>query len=363
MPKNHGRFRTSSIALGAPAGLATIATLLGCAGCPVRAPAPGAIGWVVGEQRSLDSLTAHGAALSVVSPADYRVALADDGTTRIEGWWPLPAVDQRRVRALARERGVPLVPLLSCFDGCAKALGPRLADGAFRRRHIARIVRLVQTEHLDGVFIDYEGLRCPAAAFSALVGELGQALHRKRSALGVAVPIDSAGKPDRAYDLRALAHQADYLALMAYDYRVDGSDAVAPRAWLVELLRMVRARLPRRWRSVYVGVPLYGRLSAGLAPRTDVLWRDLRRGTIDGQPVRVGRPRFDPAKLSRVATVRYGKDQRAGQVHFQDHTTVAARLRVISEAGFRRVAVWRLGGEDPELWAVLRRWLEARRGQ
>ena len=57
-----------------------------------------------------------------------------------------------------------------------------------------------------------------------------------------------------------------------------------------------------------------------------MLWAEVARSAIQGQPVRVLRTAFDAAKLAQVAHVLYGPSAKTAVVHYEDHISVAARL-------------------------------------
>src|SRR5262249_899453 len=144
------------------------------------------------------------------------------------------------------------------------------------------------------------------------------------------------------------------LAVMEYDFTVDGSDAVAPRRWVEAGLARVREAAGDHLPRVFIGVPLYGRVSRAIAGQNDVLWADLQRDQLRGVPLRLVGRRFVREKLSQVTKVELGPDRVPALIHHDDHRTLAERLRLIDQAGFAHVALWRLGGEDPAIWRVLR---------
>jgi spore germination protein YaaH len=318
------------------------------------------VAWVIGGAQSLQSLQDNLDAVSVASPAYYKVGFDAAGGTRLGDWDPQNPVQRPRLREVTRGKS-KLVPLIACLDRCAARLSPVLADAEQSKRHVEAIVAGVAADELDGVFIDYEGLRCPAPAFTRFAGQLRSALRARGLSLGIAITepcgvSEQCQRPGYPFEIGRLAALADHLAVMAYDYRVDGSDAVAPRDWVARGLERVASEAKDHLERIYVGVPFYGRITAGLTKHTAVLWSDLGAGAIQGQALQVQQRRFEPAKLSQVARVTVGAGARPGTIHYEDHTTLWHRLRLIAAAGLHNIAIWRLGGEDPCSWEVIRAW-------
>jgi spore germination protein YaaH len=315
---------------------------------------------LIDARTGLDSVRANRAAIRVVSPADYSVTI-EGQATRLTPWDAADPIPPGVVRS-AMAPGAKLLPLIACLDRCAAEMSKLLAAPRARSAHVAVIQREVKRVQADGVFIDYEGLTCSAEHFSAFIAELRQRFQVDKLEIGVAVtepcgPPPKCERPEYPFSLRRLAELADYLALMEYDYTVDGSDAVAPLTWVrAGLMEASKVVGPLR-HKVYVGLPFYGRLTQGLAPDTGVLWSEVKAGRVQGQALRILEQRYVPEKLSHVARVKYGdKVVRPGTLHFDDHFSLRQRLKLIEDLGFRQIAIWRLGGEDPKNWGEIDAW-------
>lgn len=318
------------------------------------------VAWLIGGAPGLASLQANIDAIDVVSPAYYRVVFPPGGTA-LEDWDAGNPVDRARVRAVAAAAKVPVVPLVACVDACGTRLSAVLADPAAREAHIRVLLERATADAVDGLFIDYEGITCSAADFRVFAERLRAELGARRLTLGLAVTEPcgwepSCHRPGYPFDLRALAQLSDYLAVMSYDYTIDGSTAVAPRAWVRLGLRRVARDVGAGRAVVFAGVPFYGRISAGVLPDTAVLWGELNARRLQGQPVEVRGSAFDAEKLAQVAQVSVGAARRPAVVHYEDHESLAARLGCFEDEGVAGVALWRLGDEDPCNWDVLRAW-------
>ncbi len=69
---------------------------------------------------------------------------------------------------------------------------------------------------------------------------------------------------------------------------------------------------------------------------------------------RVGvEPRWDDA--GAAVTFSYEQDGQRHTVWYEDALSLAVKQEIAVEAGLWGIAVWRLGGEDPQVWATLAR--------
>jgi spore germination protein YaaH len=228
---------------------------------------------------------------------------------------------------------------------------------------VATLVAAVEADHLDGVLLDYEEIHCRPDSFSRFIDALAAELRVRSKQLGIAIPEPCGIAPEcerdpYPFELNHLAAVVDVLAVMEYDYVVDGTGPVAPRDWFIRGLRRLRRDIEARHLSkVFVGLPLYGRVSKTVTMAGDnaVLWADVK-GWGTGGPTLVEPLRFDGSMLTKVAHFRMAPKKDDGIVFLEDHETLSARLDILQQEGFANVALWRLGGEDPCGWSVLQAW-------
>jgi spore germination protein len=167
--------------------------------------------------------------------------------------------------------------------------------------------------------------------------------------------------PRGSFDFGALARAADLLAVMIYDYAVDGTAPVAPESWVRTGLRRIRELVATEdLHKVLIGLPLYGRTDRSLfSGDNSVLWSHVVSGVMKGAAVERSDEGFVQSALSNRARLTQPSG-RSGLVFYEDHRSLTARLRLLEEEGFGAVALWRIGGEDPRTWEVLRSWKERR---
>lgn len=197
-----------------------------------------------------------------------------------------------------------------------------------------------------GINVDFEqvspGDRDQMTAF---IGELAGTLKRAGLLVTQSVPPD-----DDAFDLRRLAELNDYLVAMVYDEHADADEPgpIASQAWVDRQLAALAATVPCD--KTIIGLGNYGyEWTRGSGTAKTVGFAELMSTA----------RRYDSAiewdPVSKNAAFHY---QRAGVWHdvwFLDAVTALNQARAAARAGFRWLALWRLGAEDPSVWSVISR--------
>lgn len=225
-----------------------------------------------------------------------------------------------------------------------------------RRFHIGEIIALVERMGYDGIDIDYEGFpRTTRDAFTAFVAELSLELRARGKWLAIAVhgKTDDAGSWDGAgaQDWDALAPLVDIFSIMTYDYtnRNEPPGAIAPTDWVLDVLAYAENVVPLD--KVRVGLHFYGySWLRDKPPATTITW-DAAQRLIASFGLTVVR---DPNDLeAHIAFKAQGLPKQT--LYFADAVHLANKLSRI-QAQFPSlggVAIWGIGGEDPNNWAVL----------
>jgi len=262
----------------------------------------------------------------------------------------VPEVDWRALELIRRERpDLPVVPMIhNSAEGKwePQTLAAQIADEVARERLVDELLQLVGANHFQGVCVDFEEV--PEAAqpnLLAFMRRLHAAFGARHLIVAQAVPFD-----DPAWDYRAYGEANDYLMLMAYDEHWAESDpgCIAGQPWFEATLgRRMRDLDPAR---TVVCVGGYGYDWARGGETTELTFQEAVLEARDSE----ARVQFDPA--TRNPFFKYEDD--AGKSHtvwFLDGVTAFNQMRAaraFRPAGF---ALWRLGSEDPSLWAVFGR--------
>jgi len=229
-----------------------------------------------------------------------------------------------------------------------------ISDRRLRERHISAIVDLVRANAWPGIDIDYESLPAASrAAYSAFVRDLAIAVHSEGARLTITVHAKTSEPGTwsgaQAQDWRALGQSADQVRVMAYDYSSADSPpgAIAPLSWVEQVLRLAVTRVPRE--RIVLGLGTYGYDWAARRPGLPLQWADVQ--DLDSKPG--VEKRWDAATES--PWLRYSDGQGSSHtVWYENARSAARKIDAARRLGVTRVVLWRLGGEDPAIWDVLR---------
>lgn len=325
-----------------------VAALVGTAGIgpaqvPAAAPLPPltAVAYVTDDLAARTTLAAHGHRLDTVIITNYNL-VDTRGTLR--------GRHDARVVDLAHRLGMDVYFRVANFSrgrfrrDVAHAV---LTAPASRARAIAGILRILDTYPYDGVNLDLENIP-PGhrAALTAFVADLSAQVHRRGKTLSIAVPGKAADDPDHAwsgaFDLASLGRLSDFVILMAYDQHTgrSGPGPVASLPWVEAVTRYATSLVERE--KILLGVAFYG-----------YSWR---RGY--GIPISMRRATRGAAaagvriRWSDVTDTPYYRT-RYRTVHFENTQSLELKVALAAQERLAGVAMWRLGLEDPDVWAML----------
>jgi cellulose synthase/poly-beta-1,6-N-acetylglucosamine synthase-like glycosyltransferase/spore germination protein YaaH/peptidoglycan/xylan/chitin deacetylase (PgdA/CDA1 family) len=317
------------------------------AGGAAGAARPLAVGFYVSwDESSRESLRDHVNELDVVSP--QWVALHGSG-----GVLDITGDAQARAIIAQAKRPPSILPgVHNAKDGVWN--GP-MADAlilnpAARRALVANLVAQAQKRGYAGYVFDLENLSEPAAqAYPLLVAQARAALKPLGREVWVTAPVD-----DRSWPVARLQAAADAVVLMAYDQHWGTGDAGPPAGqdWFEKVLAARMADLDPN--KVILALGDYGydwtlKDAKGSAAAEAVTFNEATQMAHDSG----ARPEMDEGSLN--PTFDYSDD--AGRKHavwFLDAPTLYNQIKVGDGFRPRGYALWRMGGEDPLVWKLLR---------
>lgn len=153
----------------------------------------------------------------------------------------------------------------------------------------------------------------------------------------------------RAQDWERLGKAVDQFRVMTYNYSGSWSSPgpLSSPAWMDDVLSFAETRVAPH--KVVMGLGFYGRDWRG-DTTTDLVWDDVRRIRANHDP----KPdRGDSAELR----LRYRRGGARHTAYFPDAEAIDAKLTMFLERHARigGVYAWRMGQEDPAVWALLHR--------
>jgi len=251
------------------------------------------------------------------------------------------------VIAIAAQAKLPILALVTNYrDGWQPGdVRQILHDAEARADLVDNIYNNLAEHHFAGVNIDFEELtprdRQPLEAF---MRQLRARLQPAGLMLTESVPIE-----DPAYELKQLAEVNDYIVPMVYDehYQSGEPGPIASEAWFRKQIDSLGRIAPPQ--KMVIGVGNYGYdwtiggtgsaetmfgevMSQAASNKSSVEWN-----AVTGNPV-----------------YRYQAGGQRHEVWFLDAVTALNEARGVADGGFRGVALWRMGAEDPDLWQVLK---------
>lgn len=304
--------------------------------------------WLVPyDPASFASLRQHADVITHVSPTWYIM----DGDLSITG-----RADQAVTR-FARERGIRLVPLIKNRDFSATVAHDILVDSQHRARAAEKIASLVLQNNYDGINIDFEGrFGASRDRFTDFLSLLAARLRPEGKLVTVDVvpqlkpaalyPNTSGAAP---YDYAALGKICDLVMVMCYSYSDRRPGSLSPLWWLRDVTSFARTQIAAD--KLVVGMSFYGR--HWIVSGSQVTHTDLRQKQALDLLAQSG------AHVTRPApdyTPRFTWEDALGThiVHFEDATSLDAKLKVVRAAGAAGATFWRLGQEEASQWTVIK---------
>jgi len=347
--------------------LAALSSLSGCTSAlPSLSPQPTHTSQPNSAQFTLRTVAGY------LTPWDARSvgSLDEDVLTEVSPVWYQPTASgqvifasrqaqqsQANVTAQAMAHSVALTPTISNYvddQWSGDIIHTLITNATLRAAHIAAITQLVQANPWAGIDIDYESLRASdRQAYSVFIADLADALHHVGRRLTLTVHAKTSEPGDwsgaRAQDWRALGAAADEVRVMAYDYSTDSSSAgpIAPAPWVKSVLALAVTEIPRE--KVVLGLATYGYDWASGQTTQDVQWADAEalarshKATIQ----------WDVASQSPWFTYTDARGRRH-TVWYTNARSLSATLALAMQSRVGGVFLWRLGGEDPAIWPLLR---------
>lgn len=339
---------------------AAISVLLGP---PLRAQTgPERLFYYVDNQASYESFVRNVAQITALAPQVYTV----DSLGIVWG-----SLDPR-VLALAKQRGVKVMPLVVNEGFNQAALRRLLADTAARGRATRTLAQLCRDQKYWGIQFDIENVNLQdREAFTAWYTESARALHSVGCTISIAVVHrfeDFAGPTPyhrylaqswrNGYDLAAIAKAGDFISVMTYSQQTrrtpPGPQAGLP--WMRQVVDYFLQFVPPE--KLSLGIPLWGehwytRYDPSIPEQARSWSETVSWEWGSGLAQRQGAPLL----WDSVQAVTYAYFPNGGTyewVFLEDVRSFRAKLALMREKKLRGFSAWVLGPEDERIWGALR---------
>jgi len=307
---------------------------------------PELTGWLVDDPGSWRSFEKNIKLITRVSPHWYSCD-ANGSAVRAKEATP---ESRKKTVDLAHRNGVKVIALTSNFAGDWDAVRVEkfLASAAKMTKHAKTLVEMTKADGGDGIDLDYELLKAgDRNNYSQFVEIMAKECHKQGLLLAVALhpKISEPGDWDgaQAQDWKRLGAVVDFLQPMCYDMHWATSEAgpIAPLDWTKKVLDLALKMAPAR--KIELGVPAYGYDWKG---KTSIsyTWKEFKVFMKKHPSVK-----RDPK--TNELTLKY--DGR--ETWFVDSKSLGPKFDLAKEKHIRGLGFWRLGGEDPGFWDVVRK--------
>ncbi len=317
--------------------------------------------YMTGSEASFESFRRNIDEIDVVGPQVFSVK--GDGFVWGE-------VDPR-VLALAKERGVKVMPLIHNPGFDQEMIHTLLTTPEARNRTVQSMVELADEHGFWGWQFDFENIHMDHRdLLTEFYRETARALHAKGYTLSIAVvPADGTPGPTSfhrymranwrgSFDLKALAEIGDFISYMTYAQHgtVSPPGPIAGLPWMQTVLDHALAEgVPPE--KISLGIPTY---SGYWYASHD----DEQGARVAGQEVSYERAM---SLIERAGAELHWLPDQGVHYAFLDHSgtfewiflenrrTFWTKLDLFdANAGLRGISVWVLGAEDPGIWGVVK---------
>lgn len=297
---------------------------------------------VQADRASLASFTAHADKMDIVVPDWY--SLPKHTTTDCQ----ITEQINEEVRYLLHQTDVSIIPRLSNYAADkwqVDQLRTLLRTPSKRSCLAESIADAVRRTDSKGVNIDFEELSAEdRPSLTEFFLELADRLHRQQQLLTIDIPVNAS-----AFDLHALSILSDATILMAYDQHDPTSrpGPIAAQDWVRASLERTLALIPPE--KLILGTASYGynwNINTPNLPANSASYKQLIQLAHNAS----AKPTMETASQN----MRFGYTDSHDQKHevwLLDENTHWNQHRLIQKHALAGASLWRLGSEDPALWA------------
>ncbi|MEG3125307.1 glycosyltransferase [Sphingomonas sp. GB1N7] len=301
--------------------------------------------YVPWDDASRVSLSAHMDQLNWVVPALFTVA----GPKHQLVQTPDQRFDIIMATSPRRPAVLPMIQNIADGNWDGAGMAALMRNVPARRALLTQFADALDKRRAAGAVFDLESLPASSLAdYRAFLRDARTIFTPRKLLVTLTVPAG-----DEDWDLRAFAKVADRVFLMNYDEHWQGGTAgpIASQPWFLHQLRDAVERIGRDKLIVAFGSYGYDWHGEGKDAHVDALTIEEAWLAAHDSGAKIS---FDPA--SGNTSFAYNDGTTDHHVWMLDATATWNQLRVTHAMGVNSVALWRLGSEDPGVWADLSSW-------
>ena len=301
------------------------------------------------KARGIQSIQNNADVFTEISPWAYTMNTAGDIILDPNGGASI--VDDATV-TLIKGKGMRISPTIHNLVGGSwnsQIVHDIITNPITKQKHITNIVNLAVSKGYDAIDIDYENLfAADRNAYSSFMSDLSTALHAQSKQVYVNVygktsePGSWSGQ--QAQDYAALGRVVDQFRIFLYDYNPGVIGPVAPYSWVSNTLAFAITQMPAE--KVMHGLPTYGYDWNNTNPsdKTGPMYLEaMATATKNNATVNWDATNFAPWYTYSNRTV-----------WFENARSTGYKLDLTNKYNVGGVYLWRLGGEDPLTYSVIK---------
>ena len=290
---------------------------------------------------SFDSLIANTKGVNVISPTWFELT-DNEGNFR--------SLAQEDYVKKAHDKGLKVWALINNFspDVNTEIL---MSKTSTRRKLIDALMAEVERYSLDGINLDFEGIKEEAGVhYIQFIRELSIPCRKKGIVLSVDNYVPAPG--NQFYNRKEQGIVADYVIVMGYDEPYAGGEAgsVASIRYVENGIKDTLAQVPKE--KVINGIPLYTRV-----------WIQGADGKTNSSSMGIARAK-EWVSQNKVELYwqddlgqYYGElqtEEGLKQLWLEEERSIGLKMDLIRQYGLAGVACWKLGFEPADLWDKIR---------
>lgn len=262
-----------------------------------------------------------------------------------------------QLKKVIKDHNIKVMPLITNAGFSQKIIHNLLLSKTAQDKVIDYLIKGALTNGYIGWQYDFENISYKDRdLYSAFIERSYKAFKKNNLILSVAVISRTTDYANTnafknwggVYDYKLIAENSDFISIMAYD-DPNSVGPVASVGFVNDILKYMKDKVPGN--KLSLGVPLYywkwnmdtnKKLGSGLFKNVLAIISKYKYD-LD----------FDENFGASCLTYAYGKKNY--KIWFEDKNSLDAKLDIIKDNGLRGFSAWLLGGEDPEIWDLLKK--------
>lgn len=259
---------------------------------------------------------------------------------------------EKDIVAFAKQNKKKVFVGISDHGSAAKA-DKILVDKGIQKDHISKIISILDKRGYDGVIIDYEDLREDQEEdFTKYMRKLSEQVHAKGNTLGISIPVETEGRIFHGINIVDVSKVVDKMHMNIYEEfgNETGPGPIASINWVDTVIK----------NAINQGVEpskiIIGTAHSGhdwVTSPNEVFFKDsTTKEVLELQSKYSSNLKWDDDSQST-----FFEYEDAGKNHIvwlEDYRSFKAKIDLAKSYELRGVFIWYLGGEDPEVWNVLK---------